>query len=476
MSALAAGSFARPIAFVDLETTGGDARHHRIIEVGVVELDVDGSAREWSVLVNPGCPIPPYIVEFTGISNAMVARAPAFEDIAGEVERRLAGRLFVAHNARFDYGFLRREFQRLGRRWRADVLCTVKLSRLLYPEEPRHNLDAVMERHGLGTTARHRALGDARVLRDLWEALRGQWPAERLEHALAELSRRTALPEHLPADLVDELPEAPGIYRFFGADNALLYVGKGKSIRARVLGHFAAAAGGGKDAKLARLVRRVEWTETAGELGALLLEARLVKEQQPEFNRRLRTSAELHTIELVTRDGWLQPTAVAFDPRNTVATESFGLFRRRAAAERALAELVRKHELCAQRLGREPGDGSCFGFQLGRCRGACVGREPAELHNLRLRLALAGLRVPEWPFPGAIAVAERDSSGLAEAHVFDQWSYLGTTDSEERARQLAERGPGSFDPDVYRLLRSFLAKAPRHSVRNLAAQAARDAQ
>jgi DNA polymerase-3 subunit epsilon len=471
MSALASGPLGRPIAFVDLETTGGDARRHRVIEVGIVELDADGSAREWSTLVNPRCPIPPYIEAFTGISNDMVAAAPAFGEIAEEVERRLKGRLFVAHNARFDFGFLRQEFQRLGRRWRADVLCTVKLSRLLYPREARHNLDAVMARHGLDTAARHRALGDACVLRDFWKKLRTEWPAERLAEALAELSRRTVLPEQLPADLADELPESPGIYRFLGTDGATLYVGKGKCIRSRVLGHFS-AAGGGKDAKLARLVQRVEWIETAGEFGALLLEARLVKEQRPVFNRRLRASAESYTIGLVLRDGWLQPEAVVFDPRHAAASESFGLFRRRADAERALTQLTRKHELCAKRLGREPGAGSCFGLQVGRCRGACVEREPPERHNLRLRLALAGLRIPEWPFSGAIAVTERGPAGLAAAHVFDQWSYLGSTDDEEGARQLAERGPGSFDPDVYRLLRSYLASASSGAIRNLSVAAA----
>jgi DNA polymerase-3 subunit epsilon len=476
MNARVAGWPARPLAFVDLETTGGDASHHRIIEVGIVELDADGSAREWSALVNPGCRIPTYIEEFTGISNAMVAEAPPFTDLSGAIEQRLAGRLLVAHNVRFDYGFLRQEFKRLGRRFRADVLCTVKLSRALYPDAARHNLDAVMERLGLSTTARHRALGDARVLYDLWQVLHARWSAADLEQAIARLSRRVALPACLPADLADELPDTPGVYRFFGEDDALLYIGKGKCIRARVLGHFAAAAGGGKDAKLARLVRRIDWTETAGELGALLLEARLVKDQQPIFNRRLRASAELYAIELVLRDGWLQASVVTFEPHNASMAESFGLFRRRADAERALAELSHKHQLCAKRLGRESGDGSCFGYQVGRCRGACVGRESPERHNVRLRMALAGLRVPEWPFAGAIAVAERDASGLAQAHVFDRWSYLGTTDSDERAWQLAQRGPSSFDLDVFRLLRSYLAKAPRHAVKDLSSAAARDAQ
>jgi DNA polymerase-3 subunit epsilon len=458
----------RPLAFVDLETTGGDARHHRVIEVGIVELDADGTAREWSRLVNPGCRIPSDIEAFTGISSEMVEDAPPFSRLADEIAERLAGRLFVAHNARFDYGFLRQEFQRLGRRFRAEVLCTVKLSRLLAPQEPRHNLDAVMERHGLSTAARHRALGDARVLYDLWQVLRATRAATELQAAIAELTRRATLPEHLPAELVDDLPDGPGVYRFFGDAGALLYVGKGKSIRTRVLSHFASAAGGGKDAKLARLVRRVEWTETAGELGALLLEARLIKNELPIFNRRLRAADALHAIELSLRDGWLRAQVVPLQ-QSTRQAELFGLFRKPADAERALKQIIRTHRLCSRRLGREAGDGSCFAYQLGHCRGACVGLEPPERHNVRLQLALAALRIASWPFTGAIAVTERDTNGHATAHLFDHWSYLGSTDDDEAANRLVRLEERHFDPDIYRVLKRFLARAPRNAVRELAA-------
>ena len=474
MNGVGVDRLSRPLAFVDLETTGGDARQHRVIEVGIVELDADGTVREWSRLVNPGCRIPADIEAFTGISSEMVEDAPPFSRLADEIAERLAGRLFVAHNARFDYGFLRQEFQRLGRRFRSEVLCTVKLSRLLSPEEARHNLDVVMARHGLLTSARHRALGDARVLFDLWQVLRATRANEELEAAVAGLTRRATLPEHLPRELVDDLPDGPGVYRFFGDEGALLYVGKGRSIRSRVLSHFASAAGGGKDAKLARLVRRVEWTETAGEFGALLLEARLVKSELPIFNRRLRATDTLHAIELSLRDGWLRADVVALQ-QPAAQAERFGLFRRSADAGRALKEIIRTHRLCAKRLGREPGDGSCFGYQLGHCRGACVGLEPAERHNVRLQLALAALRIASWPFAGAIAVTERDANGHATAHLFDHWSYLGSTDDDEAASRLVRLEARHFDPDIYQVLRRFLARAPRNAVRELSA-IARDTQ
>ena len=125
---------ARALAFVDLETTGATATSDRITEIGIIEVDADGSVREWQQLVNPGTRIPPFIEQLTGISNELVAAAPPFAEVADETWRRLAGRLFIAHNARFDYSFLKNEFRRLGVTFRAPVLCTVKLSRSLFPE------------------------------------------------------------------------------------------------------------------------------------------------------------------------------------------------------------------------------------------------------------------------------------------------------------------------------------------------------
>jgi DNA polymerase-3 subunit epsilon len=162
----AAEDIPRDLVFVDLETTGGNAAYDRITEVGIVRVRDGELIEEWSSLVNPECPIPAYIESFTGISNQMVADAPRFAEIAEQVQEKLHGALFVAHNARFDYAFLRSEFLKLDRHFSAKVLCTVKLSRRLFPEFVRHNLDAVMERNGLTCSARHRALGDARVLHD----------------------------------------------------------------------------------------------------------------------------------------------------------------------------------------------------------------------------------------------------------------------------------------------------------------------
>lgn len=164
-------TFQEKLIFVDLETTGAHAANDRITEIGIVSVSPDGGIEQWSTFVNPGRPIPSFIQGLTGISDSMVAAAPAFETLASAIRDRLEGGLFIAHNARFDYGFLHHAFARTGHVLRSEVLCTVKLSRALFPQEKKHNLDILIERHGLIPQARHRALADADLLWQLWGKL-----------------------------------------------------------------------------------------------------------------------------------------------------------------------------------------------------------------------------------------------------------------------------------------------------------------
>src|SRR3977135_1041288 len=293
---VAAEDLPEDLVFVDLETTGGSAAYDRITEVGLVRTRNGELCAEWSSLVNPGRPIPAYIEDFTGISNQMVAGAPRFAEIAAVVQQKLRGAVFIAHNARFDYSFLGSEFHKSDMVFSAKVLCTVKLSRRLFPEYARHNLDAVMERNGLTCGARHRALGDARVLHDFWIKLRREVAEPKLAAAVQAVLGAHSLPDYLPAGLADDLPEGPGVYRFYGADGALLFVGKSLALRTRICSHFAAGAADSKDGRWANQVRRIDWVETAGELGAMLRESEWIKTQKPLFNRRSKNQARSYTL------------------------------------------------------------------------------------------------------------------------------------------------------------------------------------
>ena len=184
----------QPLVFLDLETTGMLAAEERITEIGLVEVDQGEFVGSWSQLVNPEKSIPPFIETLTGISDEMVQHAPTFAQLAPGLFERLQGKLLIAHNARFDYGFLKSEFERVGLAYQPRVLCTVKLSRKLFPEHRRHNLGSLIQRHGLACSARHRALGDAEVLWQFLQKIQAELDAECIAAALQAQLKAPTLP------------------------------------------------------------------------------------------------------------------------------------------------------------------------------------------------------------------------------------------------------------------------------------------
>jgi DNA polymerase III subunit epsilon len=450
--------FAPRLAFVDVETTGSSPERERVTEIGMVSVDVDGDdtrVNEWSSLVNPGIPIPPEIQWLTGISNDMVRNAPPFSGLAQQVYDRLDGAVFIAHNARFDYGFLRAEFARAGLDFHARTLCTVRLSRFLYPDRAPHTLDAIIERFGIEGEQRHRALGDARVLWRLLQVLGDRHPGAELEIAVATLLRHPSMPSHLPPDALEQLPHAPGVYLFYGLNEHPIYIGKSVDLRARVAGHFNSEHRSGRELRLSQEIHRLEWEETAGELGALLRECELVKQRLPAHNVALRRKLNQAMVEL---DDLGVPRYL---PAATVPLDAFGRvygpFGSRASARRMLGELAAEHALCMKVLQlegrRRKADGSpCFSRQLHRCRGACVGDEPLADHAQRLRDALEPWRIPPWPYAGAVALIERNTERFREdMHVFDRWCWLGTVKTLDAAAELARTAPRVFEADAARV-------------------------
>lgn len=447
------------LAFVDLETTGGSATEDRITEVGIIEVDEDG-VREWSSLINPEVRIPGFIQSLTGISDAMVRQAPTFAEAAAEVAARLNGRLFIAHNARFDYGFLKNAFRRLGRDFQPPVLCTVRLSRQLFPGFARHGLDALAERHRLQATSRHRALGDARLIWQFWRCLHDEHKAEAIEEAVSRLISRPTLPPRLDSLRIERIPQAHGVYLFYGENELPLYIGKANKLRRRVLQHFSGDHISSREQELSQQVERIDWRETAGEIGALLQEAMLVKTLMPAHNKLLRDNREIRSWRLLRRQGRLQPClADADDLFFPYDPNLYGLFGSARKAGDALRAAAEEHALCPVVLGLEKGwagrGGSggrpCFACQVGKCRGACAGRETLEAHDARLLAALAAWRLQPWPYAGPIGIREQ---GML--HVVDGWSYLGSSASEQKTAALLRKGRPRFDKDVYRILQKRL--------------------
>jgi len=451
------------IAVVDLETTGTAATADAITEIGIVLVEHGEVVEEWSSLVNPRCAIPPEIQSLTGITGEMVRDAPTFAELADAVHARLNERLFVAHNARFDYGFIKNAFRRLGRPFTADVLCTVRLSRKLYPQHIQHNLDSLIARHGLAAEGRHRALGDARLAWQFLTVAAREHAAEDVMAATRSLLKMPSLPPQLDAGALKPIPDGPGVYVFYGINDLPIYIGKSVNLRDRVRSHFSGDHRQSNDLRLSLEIRRITYEETAGEFGALLRESQLIKSSKPLRNLRLRRNAQLVFIRLTSLERMAE--IITFDEADLENGKAlFGPFAARPRAREMLTRLAAEHGLCWKALGVEAGGiaerAPCFARQIRRCLGCCVGNETMAQHNARLAAALTPHAFPAWPFAGAVAIREvHPDHGWERVHVFDRWRYLGCATNEAEAHDLAEVCAGiEFDADIFKLLVKRLAE------------------
>jgi len=451
-----------PLAFVDIETTGSHFERDRITEIGIKSLAHD-HVDIWERLINPQAFIPQNIQRLTGIRPEMVSEQPPFDELAMELARELEGKIFVAHNARFDYGFLKASFKRVGMDFKPKVLCTVKLSRMLFPEQSRHNLDTIISVHGLKISARHRALGDADLLLQFWHICEAKLGREALFKAVNQLIGNPSLPPNIDQELIDSIPDKPGCYILYGENQIPLYIGKSIALRTRVMGHFQGALTLRKEMKLSLQVRDIDWIETSGELGALILESRLIKERMPSMNIKLRRSKDLCAWKLtIDESGVLVPQLVGHRELAPGVQENlYGLFYSKREANAYLKAIAKKYRLCEALLGLEKRiEGkACFGYQVKQCGGACIGESALELHNLQLQTTLDLFKVQVWPYQGPIAIKE-----AGHLHVIDQWRYLGTAINEEELYELADSGEGEFDLDIYKILKKALAGSFKNQV------------
>ena len=461
--------FPEKLAILDCETTGGKATRDRMTELAIILVDNGQIVEQWQSLINPQTTIPPWITKITGIHNSMVTDSPTFEQLWPTIQEKLQDRVMVAHNARFDYGFIRNEAKRCGQSLSLKTLCSVKLSRLLYPQFKKHSLDAIIQRLGTQVQNRHRAMDDTQVIMQLFEVMSLEFDKETLSAACNRLLKQPSLPSQLDEQQLDALPDSPGVYYFYNENHRLLYVGKSVNIKTRVLSHFYQDHQTTVDHHLSHQLHHIEFDETPSDFGAQILESQQVKALSPSLNRRLKKVTKLFQYKLVKQDGYLQIKVQAVT--DTSQTESvFGLFRSRRQATNRLEKLVDEHFLCHRLSGLEKGSrGACFAFQVKKCMGACCQKEPAESYNLRVEKAMNKLKKQQWPFSAPVIVEEFNPvSKLKEVHLINDWCYLGKIKTSmdlwsyepflnEQAQSVTiQQSDDLFDLDIYFILIRFL--------------------
>jgi excinuclease Cho len=258
-----------------------------------------------------------------------------------------------------------------------------------------------------------------------------------------------AYPTHL-REAIEDLPNAPGVYVFHGEEGDLpVYIGKSVDLRSRVLSHLRTES----EARMLRQTRHISHIRTAGEIGALLLEASMIKQLHPLFNQKLRRTRQLCAWTI--KDGRAH-LVHSKDVDFAVQTDLFGLYASKHAAVEALRSLADQHKLCYGPSGLEKyiPNKPCFRSMLQQCAGVCCGRESPEDHAARFLESVEAIRVACWPYPGSVGLVERHQSSY-QMHVIKHWCYLGSVDDPntavDRARTLASQAAG-FDADGYKIL------------------------
>jgi len=368
-------------AIIDIETTGGSALHEKITEIAIFIHDGTQIVDEFTSLVNPEKFIPYYITQLTGIDNDMVANAPKFYEIARKIVEITENTIFVAHNASFDYGFIRSEFKQLGYDFRREKLCTVKLSRKLLPGKRSYSLGKLCSELNIQISDRHRAAGDAAATVKLFEMLLNQ------KNGYGNLfSEKQALKELRFNPLLDvaklqTLPEEPGVYYFHDEHGNILYIGKSKNIKTRVMSHLH-NSNGRKATEMKDRIADISYELTGNELIALLLESDEIKKHKPLYNRAQRRALNQYGLYPDSNaDGYITLNICRNNQQNAIPVVTFN---NKKEATAALSSLVEKYYLCQKLCGLYKSEGACFHHQIMQCRGACLGLEDPELYNERV--------------------------------------------------------------------------------------------
>lgn len=442
--------------FVDIETNGGHGDQGRITEIAVIRVEDGEITDEYTTLVNPGTQIPYWITRLTGISNNDVADAPYFDEIAGNLDRIMKDAIFVAHNVRFDFSFVKRHMEACGYAFKPKLFCTVRMSRAMYPEHKGHSLEKIIHRHGIAVKDRHRAYDDAKATYDFTKLAIQEKGVEAFRQCIAMQLKTKTLPPNIDEAKFASIPQTPGVYIFEDQDGMPLYVGKSVNLRQRVMSHFANDTKIAKEMKLSQSSHNIAFIQTETEIEALLLESAKIKELQPIHNRLLRRQVKQTVlVRSMTDQGYMKMSLENRDLSElTELTDIYGVFTSKMKAKSYLESLVKTFDLCPKLMDLEKAKTACFRYHLGFCKGACLGEEDPERFNRRVEYALERSKIESWPFKGELGVKISETKAL----VIDQWIIKGYLVALEDGSTYLEKIKNGFDIDTYKILRSYIRK------------------
>jgi DNA polymerase-3 subunit epsilon len=443
-------------AIVDIETTGGYAENHRVTEVAIYHHDGIQITDHYKTLINPGRKIPHFITGLTGINYEMVKEAPTFADIADELMSWLKDRIFVAHNAHFDYSFLKKELEDAGKSWNTKKLCTVRLSRKIIPGLDSYGLGRLAESLGIKIPDRHRAGGDALATARIFDILLKRDQGGVIAKALRRNSGETILPPNLSKGDFDKLPSRAGVYYFLDARGQVIYVGKAINIKKRIAGHFSGEAREWNRSNIRNDIHNITYELTGNELIALILEAQEIRRLWPKYNLAQKYRVEEWGVyDYEDRNGYLRFCVNVVNR----GTRPLITFSNKGDAWNFMWEKVKSNDLCPKLSGLQLAKGLCFSHQSGTCKGACQGVETVKKYNKRAQNAVDSFfeKGKNVAILGNGRNAEEKSLVLIENGSFQGFGYFDsdlTIGDLDAARILVK--PAKENRIVQNLVNSFL--------------------
>ena len=445
-------------AIIDIETCGGkfEFRRGHITEICILIHDGLSVVEKFSTLINPQCYISPTFVRISGITNEMVEHAPTFAQVAKKIWEMTEGKIFVAHNVGFDYGFIKEEFASLGAKYKRDTLCTVRLSRKLIPGKKSYSLGNLCESLGIENEARHRAEGDAVATAKLFDILMQAKSAHPVykNKGIDELMVRRI--DKIKKYILDKLPEECGVYYFLDQDQNIIYIGKSVNAYNRALSHFNTSEKKGR-AMLNELYN-VDFVPTGSELIALLLEAEEIKKHKPKFNRQRKADTFTHSIDWFKDEkGIINFKLIEYD-NSTNALVSFNTY---FSAREKLETWIDDYSLCMRYCGLADDDSVCFNHQIKKCNGICAELEEIEIYNKR---ATELLKNYTFAKPDFVIIDKGKRPGQQSVILIEKGRYAGygyidggeQISSPEEFKSLVKLA--TYYPDSTDLIQGWLKK------------------
>jgi len=376
-------------AIVDIETTGGYAAANGITEISIYIFDGKKVVEKFETLINPGQPIPRYIQAFTGINDEMVAKAPKFEVVAEKIYSLLHDKIFIAHNVNFDYSFVKAHLNESGFDLNSKKLCTVRLSRKIFPGFPSYSLGNLCHSLGITINERHRAGGDTEATVKVFQLLLQNDKEQHIQKSLHRGSKEQALPPNVPKEHFERLPYTPGVYYFHNEKGKIIYVGKATNIRYRVNSHFSNNSESRQKQNFLRHTHAISFQPCATELMACILESTEIKKLWPIFNYSQKRWEDVYGIfDYEDQNGYLR---LAIE-KNKKQLKPVSTFHYLVDGHAILRKIIHEYNLCPKLCFMQRGNEKCEGIKEKYCYGACELKEKPADYNNRVQQAITSLQ------------------------------------------------------------------------------------